>query len=231
MKAKRLLWEVNDGNSALLIDPKDVREEVYAEGLLVVEGVDDDQWTQILDVLSAKEEQDEDFTIRFMDANDFEMFLLEEFKIAASVRDADEWIEPDETTLFDRENVQVWKANELEKTKIYEWWDGSNWRKVFLESHMTETVVEITDKSVCLDEWDGRNWQTGGTGLHQYVHKVVTIDGEEVEDMFLLVRTSQWQGSHTTAEILGIDEVRNHLETIDRDVEKYMYEVGTLSGE
>jgi hypothetical protein len=227
---KRLLWEVNEG-ATLLIDPKDVFEEVYAEGLLVVEGVDDNQWPLVLEALSKKEEQDEDFAVRFMDEDDFEMFLEEELGIEASVRYADEWMKPDETTLFDRENMQFLKADELEKTKIYEWWDGSNWHKVVLESHMTETVVEITEKSVCLDEWDGRNWQTGETGLHEYVHKVGTIDGEEVEDTFLLARTSQWQGIHTTAEILTIEEVREHLKTLDRDVEKYMYEIGGLVGE
>ncbi|OXB94857.1 hypothetical protein [Parageobacillus galactosidasius] len=228
---KRLLWELNKGNSALLIDPKDVHEEVYTEGLLVVEGINDDQWPQILEVLSAKEEQDEDFTIRFMDTDDFEIFLEEELGIEASIQDADEWMEPDETTLFDKENVQVWKANELEKTKVYEWWDGSNWRKVILESYMTETVIEITEKSVCLDEWDGRNWQTGGTGLHQYVHKVIMIDGKKTEDMFLLVHSSQWQGSHDTGELMTVDELRYHLHHLKRDVEKYLYEIGTLSGE
>lgn len=232
MKTKRLLWAVNEVTT-LLIDPKDLIEQVWlGEGTtLAIEGeLSAEQQAHILEKLKEKEDQG-DTDIRWMSEDEFQE-ILEEMGIAASVSVADDWIDPDENViLFSLEELSFCKPSELEKTKVYEWWNGSNWKRVILEPYMDETVVEITEKSVCLDEWDGRNWQTGGTGLHQYVHKVITIDGEEVEDMFLLVHSSQWQGSHQTGEILTVNEVRNHLKEIGRDVEKYMYEVGSLSGE
>lgn len=231
MKTKKLLWKISE-ETTLLIDPKEVGEQVYLGGAFFE--IDDELSTEqqefILEKLREKEEQG-DLNIRWMNADEFQE-ILEEIGIDVSVGVADDWIDPDENViLFSREDLLFYKPSELETTRVYEWWNGSNWKRIILELHMYETVVEITEKSVCLDEWDGRNWQTGGMGLHENVHKVITIDGEEVEDMFLLVNTSQWQGSHPTGEILTVDEVRNHLKEIGRDVEKYMYEVGSLSGE
>lgn len=227
MKTKKLLWKISE-ETTLLIDPKEVSEQVYLGGAFFIfdDELNAEQQTLIIEKLKQG-----DTDIRWMSPDEFQE-IIEEIGIDVSVSVADEWINPDENViLFSREELSFWKPSELEKTKVYEWWDGSNWERVILEPYMDETVVEITEKSVCLDEWDGRNWQTGGMGLHEYVHKVITIDGEEVEDMFLLVNTSQWQGSHPTCEILTVDEVRNHLKEIGRDVEKYMYEVGSLSGE
>lgn len=231
MKTKKLLWKISE-ETTLLIDPKEVSEQVYLGGafLEINDELSTEQQEFILEKLREKEEQGE-LDVRWMSDDEFQE-VLEEIGIDVFVSVADEWIDPDENViLFSREELSFWKPSELEKTKVYEWWDGSNWERVILEAYMDETVVEITEKSVCLDEWDGRNWQTRGMGLHEYVHKVITIDGEEVEDMFLLVNTSQWQGSHPTGEILTVDEVRDHLKEIGRDVEKYMYEVGSLSGE
>lgn len=232
MKTKKLLWKINE-ETTLLIDPKEVSEQVYLGGAFFIfdDELNAEQQTLIIEKLKQG-----DTDIRWMSPDEFQE-IIEEIGIDVSVSVADDWVDPSENIIlfsrevFSREELSFYKPSELETTPIYEWWNGSNWEKITLEFHMDETVVEITEKSVCLDEWDGRNWQTGGTGLHQYLNKVVTIDGKEVEDTFLLVRTSQWQGSHPTGEILTVDEVRNHLKEIGRDVEKYMYEVGSLSGE
>lgn len=115
--------------------------------------------------------------------------------------------------------------------KIYEWWDGSNFRRETLEPHRTEIAVEITEKSVCLDEWDGRNWQTGGVGHHEYVHLVIAEQGKKEDDTFLLVHRSQWQGEHPTARIVDLEDLRSRLRELGRDEAKYLYEIGTLAGE
>jgi hypothetical protein len=237
MKIKKVLWEDSMYDHAWLIDPEDVAEEVHlwVDGRFFEISGDSlqnlyDAEKQVIAKLEEKEELDE-LTIRYIDADELEGVLHEMGFENVSVSMADEWIATHKNVLlFDAGESMFWKPDSLETTKTYQWWDGSNWRKVVLESHMNETIVEITEASVCLDEWDGYGWQTGGNGHHQYIHKILTIDGEPREDSYLLVYSSQWQGQHDRAEILSIDELRGHLEQIGRDVEKYMYEVGTLAG-
>ncbi|ANB66159.1 hypothetical protein GFC29_3829 (plasmid) [Anoxybacillus sp. B7M1] len=237
MKIKKVLWEDSMYDHALLIDPEEIAEEVHlwTDGRIfeISGGSLDalhDAEKQIIAKLKEKEDLDE-LTIRYMDADELEGVLNEMGFEGVSVSMADEWIAPDKNVLlFDAGESMFWKPAQLETTKTYQWWDGSNWRKVVLESHMNEKVVEITSASVCFDEWDGYGWQTGGNGLHQYIHKILTIDGETEEDSYLLVYSSQWQGHHDRAAVLSIGEVREHLKQLERDVEKYMYEVGTLSG-
>lgn len=233
MKAllKVLLWKINE-ETTLLVDPKEVDEKIYLgenNRLFLLKGkLSKKEQEAILAKLREKEE--EGFTIQNIDIDELEEVLTEIGINEVNVSFANEYIDPHEDViLFDPQNETLIKTNELEVTRIHEYWDGSNWRKIVLEPYMLETVVEITEDSVCLDEWDGQNWQTGGRGLHQYIHRIVTIDGEEADkDLFLLVYSSQWQGSRPTSEILTLDEIKNHLEKLGRDVEKYMHEIETL---
>jgi hypothetical protein len=111
-----------------------------------------------------------------------------------------------------------------ETVMVYSYWDGHNFKDI-TNDEMVEYELEVEEDEVNLDEWDGRNMVTGGTGLHQYIQKIIELDGEKVNDKYLLVRWSQWQGSLPSGEIMDLDDVKNHLESIGRDVNEYMTEI------
>ena len=125
-----------------------------------------------------------------------------------------------ENILIDPEDVQV--LNEVEEEKIYRYWDGSNWKTVLCQD---ETEIVISDSYVNLDEWDGRNFVTGGVGQHERIFKVYEVDGEKVADTFMVLYSTQWQGYHNSAEVLHIDELKEHLKEIDRDLDEYIPQI------
>lgn len=163
---------------------------------------------------------------------DLEEFLFERNISFEKISSVPVYPEKKQQLAFDYKEQLFFNIEDCETVKVYEWWDGSNFKTEVLEGEATETIVEITNKFVDLDEWDGQNWTTGGTGLHQYLYKIIAIDDEPVDTPhFLLEYSSQWQGSHHYAEILTLDEVKDHLEALGRDVEEYLLKVGDLMGE
>jgi len=129
-----------------------------------------------------------------------------------------------EGLLINPEDVEV--CNEVEEEKIYRYWDGSNWKTVLCYN---ETEIVISDDYVNLDEWDGRNFVTGGVGRHEKVYKVYEVDGEKVDDKFMVLFSSQWQGDHDLAELMDIDELKQHLVEINRDVDEYIPQVFNIA--
>jgi len=129
-----------------------------------------------------------------------------------------------ENILINPEDVEI--LNEVEEEKIYRYWDGSNWKTVLCYN---ETEIVISDDYVNLDEWDGRNFVTGGVGRHEKVYKVYEVDGEKVDDKFMVLFSSQWQGDHDLAELMDIDELKQHLVEINRDVDEYIPQVFNIA--
>jgi len=129
-----------------------------------------------------------------------------------------------EGLLIDPEDVfeDFLEDDDNEEKRIYRYWDGRNWKTVFCEN---ETEIVISDSYVDLDEWDGRNFLTGGVGLHEKVYRVYEVDGEKVADTFMVLYSSQWQGDHNSAEVLHIDELKEHLKEIDRDLDEYIPQI------
>lgn len=85
----------------------------------------------------------------------------------------------------------------LDTFPVYTWWDGSNWKQIERPDEYGE-VTELEydeDEEECLDEWDGNNYTSGHVGVHHYMVRMG-------EDRVLMIYRSQWQGDHTTAEIL-----------------------------
>lgn len=132
---------------------------------------------------------------------------------------------------FDLESKEFFNLKDCEKVKVYQWWNGSNYITEELGEADKETIIETSADYVDLDEMEGSNFVTGGLGLHQRLYKIISIDGELAEDKYLLKRWSEWQGDHETGELLNLDEVKVHLERLNRDVAKYMFELGKISGE
>jgi hypothetical protein len=227
MKLEKVLWK-NDFNSfAFLIDKKKVEERAWvSDQTLIIENVE----ANIADLQKQLSEMDENI----QDVYEMKDFLKSIGYENAEVSSADEFPAIENKLAFDCYEQQFFNLADAESIKVYEWWDGSNFRTFVLDENTTETKLVITESYVDLDEWDGRNHVTGGIGEHERIYKVLEIDGQDVsdKDVFLLNEWSQWQGSHETGEILeDLDEVEEHLKSIGRDVPKYMYEVGKLSGE
>lgn len=152
---------------------------------------------------------------------------LDEHLPGATASYTKDFEDADERIVFDQGGI--YQLEDYETVLVYDWFDGSNRRyEVNDENYASETILEVFEESINLDEWDGRNHVTGGTGHHQLVYRVYTVDGEEVTDTYLVEYWSQWQGDHATGELMNSRELEQHLEEIGRDVEEYMKEVAEL---
>ena len=131
--------------------------------------------------------------------------------------------ETKELIVFDETNQTFSNLADFNTVESYQYWDGSNWKREWVETYsISEDITIVPDSKICLDEWDGRNMVTGGIGQHEYIYKIATLDNEEVNDKYLLVFSSQWQGVQDTAKIVDKDDIEAHLKEIDRNVEEYM---------
>ena len=157
--------------------------------------------------------ENEDFEID--DDDDLEKFLQNIGIEFDSIDFVPDYTKPEEMLCYDRDNREFFNLSSAEAYPTYQWWDGSNWKYIFAED-VTITEVTVEDESTSLDEWDGNNRTCGGTGLHQCYYKVLEMDGEPVQDTYLLVRWSQWQGSHDTGEILTNTELDRHIADLHR---------------
>lgn len=117
--------------------------------------------------------------------------------------------------LEDSKNVLIYFANhhyfgnlaDCEATPLYEYHDGSNWKEIWLEGDMSETIVVYNDqKTTSLDRWDGGNWYYHNSFNHGNIYQVIKIDGEAVEGKYLLEEWSQYQGSVPTGRIIDAAE-------------------------
>jgi len=64
-----------------------------------------------------------------------------------------------------------------------------------------------------------------GAYATRYVHKV---NGQDIEDAFLVYRWSQWQGANPDGLLLTKDELIEHLEGLGRDVDEYLPKIESL---
>ncbi|MTI95225.1 MAG: ribbon-helix-helix protein, CopG family [Firmicutes bacterium] len=113
------------------------------------------------------------------------------------------------TVIYDMETQEWGLLEDLDTAPTVTHWDGSNTRYHNLVEDRWQEVVEVETDAVCIDRWDGSNMTTGGTGNHAHVYK--TTDGR-----YVLVLSSQWEGSKDTAAIMTATELRGYLVSIDR---------------
>lgn len=107
----------------------------------------------------------------------------------------------------------------------YQWWDGSNWKIEYCGDEITVTEVTVEDDTCQnLDEWDGSNWKTGGTNFyHEDVFRVLELDGEKVENMYLLREYDQYESNHDTARILTADELAKRMTEVSNNTPEICY--------
>jgi len=150
------------------------------------------------------------------DEEDLREFLTEEGYKFGNIDFLSDSEKPEEIVCFDFTNKNFFDLANCDTYSWYQWSDGSNFKDEWAGENTTVTKVSVGDeKYLDLDEWDGSNMCTGGIRFyHETVYKVIELDGEKVDNMYLLCEWSQWQGDHETAKILSKDELESHLEEI-----------------
>lgn len=224
-----VLWSKDYSERKLLLEPSDVKERiVFGEEPYRIDFVE--PWKVSLYDLDMKVEAfAESKNTSYLDSEELEEFFAE-IGHRAHITGLPFYEDPDEV-----ENVLIYQpcengfsfGNDYDTVPIYEYWDGSNWKVIEGEDAIAYNL-EVTEKKVNLDEWNGRDMITGGVGEHQYVQKILEIDGDKVDGQYLLVYWSQWQGSIPAGEIFTIDELKDHLQGIKRDVDEYIPQIKEL---
>lgn len=114
------------------------------------------------------------------------------------------------TVVYDLENQEWGLLEDMEITPIVTHWDGNNMQYYALhEDRWQEEVIEVEEQATCLDRWDGNNMSTGGRFEHAHVYK-------SIDDRYVLVLSSQWEGSRDRAAALGQEEFLSYMENINR---------------
>lgn len=231
---KKVMWKWDYSESTIMLDPSEIEERIaFGEEPHRIQFKFVDPEVIDLGGLTQKARvYCEEHDIRLsMDSEELESFF-ESIGLPVDVNgvpynaNADEY---KDAIIYDGNSEEFSLGSDWPFIKVYEYFDGSN-LVVKTDEEAIETVVEVQEEEVNLDEWDGHNMVTGSTGHHQYIQKVVGIDGEKVDDTYLLVKWSQWQGSLPSGTIMSIDEVKSHLESIGRDVNEYMAEISKNLG-
>lgn len=120
--------------------------------------------------------------------------------------EADEYEAPLDVVVWSEVFQVAFLLSECETHPSYQWWDGSNWRREWPED-ATEVVVEVPP--VNLDTCDQRgNWRFRRQWQHGKLYTVLTIDGELANGKYLLVISSDYQGSHDVARLVDSEEER-----------------------
>lgn len=235
---EQVIWKedhlgVND--PAFLIDPAEINDCVQlSDGTLIIRGIEVHE-TEIEELIVKLKEYQEDLNdldevFDPYSRDDLQLFL-ESLGYTPSIDYAENYMIPESVLAFEPYDQIFFNVLDCETNKFYQWLDKhSNWTtKVFDINTMTETKLIISQEYVDLDEWDGRDFKTGTIGLHQRIYKIYNLDGDEVEDQFLLYEWSQWQGDHQTGIILNLEEVKKHIEELgNRDVDNYINEINKL---
>ena len=108
--------------------------------------------------------------------------------------------QPRELVIYDATYDYVFSdLSFCEIEKYYQWHDRSNLKNEWAGENITVTKVIVEDdKYLDLDEQDDNGkWCTGGVKFyHETVYRVIELDGEKVDNMYMLCQWSQWQGEH-----------------------------------
>lgn len=114
------------------------------------------------------------------------------------------------TVVYDLENQEWGLLEDMETTPTVTHWDGNNMQYYALhEDRWQEEIIEVEEQATCLDRWDGNNMSTGGRFEHAHVYK-------SIDDRYVLVLSSQWEGSRDQAAALGQEEFISYMENINR---------------
>ena len=181
--------------------------------------------TQELEHFQELYNNEEDDDITNMDTLELLELFFEFLTIDTEVSPGTDYEEVCDMIIYDLEAMEFANLKEYDAVNYVKYLDSnSNWREHVADGYnvtISEIIVDSATKK-CLDEWDGQNKVTGGIGEHQYIYKITTLDDEEVDDMWMVQKSSQWQGVRDMAAIMTKDELISYLEEIGRDPIKYI---------
>jgi len=214
------IWEniYNENAKGMLIPVNDIYKAVdmYNVSCMTINGVSVDLADTLTEAIKNLDEQINDITT-------MEEFLTEQGIEFSSV----EWLSDlpvhQELLYFDTHSQQFDDLLLCDYVSAYDWWNGSNHKTETVHDSITVTIVD-TEDDLCmdLDEWDHEcnSFYTGGIQFyHEIVYKIINLNGEKVEDTYLLRCSSQWQDSHPTGIVLSKNELDAHLKKIGYNVD------------
>lgn len=108
---------------------------------------------------------------------------------------------------YDHLGKEFLLISEMETEPVYIYWDGHNWKNIWLPDPDCTVEVEEDEEPFSLDRWDGSNLTCGGVGCHAEYYPICRIDGEPAEDLYLLRRWSQWEGVEPSGEIVSLEKL------------------------
>lgn len=185
-------------------------------------------WDFVLEKIQGNEFESEE---KFRGYEDLTDFLRE--KGYDAKYDADEFPVISETVCFDFREQKFFNLSDCEGMDTFGYWDGSNWQTKSKDDSLYSYEVDLSKNSICLDEWDGSNWHSGERFAHDYIRKVLAVDGGKPDEnqTYLLIYTSQYQGSLDRARFVNGKELTAHasaLNEIDdggRDMGEYLEKI------
>lgn len=221
-KTKKLQLWAKGGEFAMVVDPEDLEKSIDLRNSDIIRFPEIDPSDELIKKLNedlAKREE----SLNIDNIEDF----LEEHKIKNYFVFCSDIEEPNKGLAYDFYNHEFFDFSDLEEDNLYSFWNGSNWIYKWSEDYVV-TEIEVSVDRYSLDEFDGRNYTTGGIGLHQYVYKKYTEDGETCIDEYFVLCTSQWQGHVDEGILMNEGQLVNHLKKLGRDIEEYMKEIKKL---
>lgn len=231
---EKILWSHEfEKNINYLLELSDISERAWIEDNSIrIDGIDlEPELLQEKVSKFLKETDNEDIPQVIHNTDDLELILQELGFEGFEISWVEEYPVQEEQLVYCTYNHEFYNLQDTETIKVYEYWDGSNLKRIVLSETMVETEVVVRDY-INFDEWDGSNWVTGSIGHHEVLYIVVSVNGQNVTDTYLLREWSQWQGDIDTGKLLYAKEtVRTHLESIGRDVEEYMQKIEQLEKE
>jgi len=128
-----------------------------------------------------------------------------------------DYVDTREAVCYDEDYKTFFNLADVETELGYRYWDGSNWKIITFGGPYDDTGYSIVaidpETRVDLDTWDGNNWNTGKKRFyHESLYKITSIDGQLLNDQYLVYEYSQWQGDLPTGTILDQEEAEQHKE-------------------
>lgn len=204
---KGACFGLSKDEGGIVIPGKEIFQKVYSGDwtFYILADIPIEREDELNELLKLEEDVIDDYN----SLSDF----LEKHNIHCDIEYPEEYEIVRSVLCYDEYNKNFFDLDICESCATYQWWNGHNWKTEMAGEDVTVTVVMVEDE-VCrdLDTWDGNNFNTGGQRFyHEQVYKVLELDDEKVEGMYLVYGYSQWQGTHATARVMTKDELENHI--------------------
>lgn len=223
------LWENNQfGNDKKRIIFADEIEEVAnfePEGVYLIEGIDSKKGTEL--TTRYKKEIESETTECIYDKEDLAEWLEQQGYKNFSIEHNEA---PEVKDVLAFSNGEFFNLYDCVTTRQCKYWDGSNWG-VFRTNEFFP-VLTISKEYISLDEWDGNNHNAGGRFNHLHVHKVLEVDDEKRDDLYLFYYHSQWRGSLPTGKLVQVTALNSAIKSIEdnhvRNIGNYVESIKAL---